>query len=257
MVGFGRLTEVTEGCRVEFEHLYVWPDGYEAVDARFINMRGRPDAVRQNVLDAARRLFFLNPDANLEKVLNHLLKARRRAFKKGSCSLSEDEVKDVVEMVFVEMLWRKGTVATRRYVEWKVGNVFGFTKAQVAAIAAITEDYMEVANAYAKRRRQSYAMRCLGQVRQMKATNIVSEALMEMGEVSIADVCKETGLSYQRVRRAYSAMGIMKARASDRVYAAAMRLVSQGKRVTVKSVCRLSGVSPKTARKYLGGLITV
>lgn len=52
-------------------------------------------------------------------------------------------------------------------------------------------------------------------------------------------------------------MGIMKARASDRVDAAVMKLVGQGKRITVKGVCRLSGVSPKTARKYLGGLIIV
>jgi len=249
--------------RVEFEYLYVWEDGYECVDARYVNITSSREVALYNFRIYIFKLFYLNDGIPEEDLISCGLNTVRETMRThGTYILDSDVYKicyEVFDKGFDSELYNK--IKTRKRIEWKP-NIGGL----LSGIENIDEkDTRKVI----RNIKIKESIRCLNSLKMDKTKKIILNSILvikeEKDSCSVSDVARSTGISYNTVKRHYEEY--MREFTLDEYYfmenrnsslkdekisamkEAIVKLNSLGIKITKMSVSQYSGVSRNTVNK--------
>lgn len=257
--------------RIEFDFLYVWEEGYECVDARYVNITSSREVALYNFRIYIFKLLYLNDGISEDDLISCGLNTVRETMKThGTYILDEDVYRicsEVFDKKFDSELYNK--IKTIKRIEWKP-NIQGL----LIGIENLNE---KDARRVIKNIKIKESLRCLNSLKMDKTKKIILNSILiikeEKDTCSVSDVARATGISYNTVKRHYE--DYMREFTLDEYYfmenknsslkdekisimkEAIAKLNSLGIKITKMSVSQYSGVSRNTVNKRWEELIKI
>jgi DNA-binding transcriptional regulator YhcF (GntR family) len=248
--------------RVEFEYLYVWENGYECVDARYVNITSSREVALYNFRIYIYKLMYLNSSLTEDDFIFCGLNTVHETMKTYGVYILDSDVYKICGELFNDgfdnSLYDK--IKTKKRVEWKP-NIGGLLE----GVDVEGKDVRKVI----KNIKIKESLRCLNSLKMDKTKKIILNSILiikeERDTCSVSDVSRATGISYNTVKRHYE--DYMREFTLDEYYfmenknsslkdekisamkEAIIKLNNLGFKITKMSVSQYSGVSRNTVNK--------
>lgn len=249
--------------RVEFEYLYVWEDGYECIDARYVNITSSREVALYNFKIYIYKLIYLNPSVTEEDLIFYGLNTVHETMKTYGVYILDEDVYRICYQLFNDNNFNSelySKVKTIKRIEWKP-NISGLLN----GIDLDGKDSRKVI----KNVKIKESLKCLNSLKMDKTKKIILNSILMIKEqndtCSVSDVARATGISYNTVKRHYE--DYMREFTLDEYYfiinknsslkdekisamkEAITKLNNLGIKVTKMNVSQYSGVSRNTVNK--------
>lgn len=277
-----RILEGRDSCLIrEFDYLYVWINGYECVDARYVNITSSRDVSLYNYRSYVYKLWYLNNDITEDELVEDGLKIiKNRMNTKGVYLLDSDVYRIVSEVYNGEFDSDSfNRVKTRRMIEWKsdLSGLLKLDEGEISLLSGLSD--LEFKNALDKitsDKKKRESLKCLNQVKMDKTMKIVLNAIMSIKDgsdenrCSLSELSAYTGISYPTVKKYYEKMmedftlneyvlvvnknKTLQDEKLDLMRKAIVEIKKNNLKVNKLNVSQFSGVSRRTVDKRWGEL---
>ena len=187
--------------RVEFEYLYVWENGYECVDARYVNITSSREVALYNFKIYIFKLMYLNDSVSEDDLVFCGLNTVRETMRTHGTYILDSDVYRICSEVFIKgfdsELYSK--IKIRKRIEWKP-NIGGL-------LSGVKDIEGKDARKVIKNIKIKESLRCLNSLKMDKTKKIILNSILvikeEKDSCSVSDVARATGISYNTVKRHY------------------------------------------------------
>lgn len=273
-----RILEGRDSCLIsEFDYLYVWSDGYECVDARYVNITSSRDVSLYNYKSYVYKLWYLNNDITEDELVEDGLKViKNRMNTKGVYLLDSDVYRIVSEVYNGEFDSESfNRVKTRRMIEWKsdLSGLLKLDNEEVELLKGLSDaKFKDALDKITSNKKKRESLKCLNKVKMDKTMKIILNAILSVKDsryenrCSLSDLSLSTGISYPTVKKYYERVmddlsldeyvlvvnknKVMKDEKLDLMNKAVLEIKKrEGMKVNKLNVSQVSGVSRRTVDK--------
>jgi len=227
-----RITPITEGCREEFQYLYIWNEPYEVVDASYFVFGKNRDSTLINLKNHIYKLMYINLDCTSNDIIEYMVSMLNKKSKDG-VFITESDISDITYSVFnldipsniSEMVktkyvklkgngfdgvkWKKEI--TTRIVEWKpnINGLLVLDNRKMQEIRSSGNIEKEMSIEY-KKIKIKYIKMCMDKLNNTQKQLVIESSIDVLREgnesATIKDISSNTGLSVNTVRKYVSLM---------------------------------------------------
>lgn len=250
--------------RIQFEYLYVWEDGYECIDARYVNITSSRNVALHNFKVYIYKLMYLNPSKLEDDFIFCGLNMLHETMKSYGVYIIDEDIYRICSELFNGGFnsYYYNQIRSKKRIEWK-------PDLSELLVNANTDGKEKNIRKVIKNIKIKESLRCLNTLKMDKTKKIILNAILIIKEQGnsccISDVSKATGISYNTVKKYYEEYmreflldeyyfienknNSLKDEKISAMKEAIIKLNTLGLKITKMNVSQYSGVSRNTVNK--------